>query len=598
MNGRSIRGRLAVVATAALWMVAAMPSAAAAGGPAASTAELAAKHATIEAHRASSTRLMAEMRSHVPAGHRARSARVSPFPASGTSLCVGSGAGCYATIQAALDAAHDGDTIRLGRGTFAGGITITKSVRLVGAGARATIIKGGGSVITIGEYGADVEPTVTITGVTITGGFAQSSPESMPFVGQEGVFALGGGVEIPPNADFSGGADVTITNSVITGNRVAPTQTVPSGLATCPGGSCPFALAAGGGIDSWGTLTLVDSTVSHNQAGAASGPASLASDAEAGGIKSWQGALTLVRTSVDDNVALAAGPNGRFADSGGVFVEGGSLSMVGSSVSHNSASLAASLPDSVDMLAIAGGLHIGGGVAATIRNSRFVGNAVSMTNTVGYATAFSGGLHADVDITASGIVISNNTVTRVRDGLRRRRLGCRRDGRHLQRGDHQRQQRHGHGDERLGDCPSGRLHLPRLAGQEPSSPATTSAPSSPNGGVWVVGGALVGDWGGISLASSTVSRNAATRQRARRQRPGRRHLRRRDRRTSRRPAEPDADQRDPEHGERERRRRRRGWRHLHRQCGHVHQQRDRAQPARSVRRVLNYPLTMEAPALG
>ena len=33
--------------------------------------------------------------------------------------------------------------------------------------------------------------------------------------------------------------------------------------------------------------------------------------------------------------------------------------------------------------------------------------------------------------------------------------------------------------------------------------------SSPNGGVWVVGGALVGDWGGISLANSAVSRNTA-----------------------------------------------------------------------------------------
>ena len=307
MNGRSIRGRVAAVAAATLWAAAAMPGGAAAGGPAGPTAGSAAQRAAIQAHHSSSTRLLAEMRSHLPAGHRARSPRVSLLPASGAALCVGSGSGCYATIQAALDAAHDGDTIRVGRGTFAGGITITKSVRIVGAGARATIIKGGGSVVTIGEFGADAEPTVTITGVTITGGYATSSPESVPFVGEDGVIALGGGVEIPPNADFSGGADVTITNSLINGNRVAAMQTVPYGPPPARMAPARSRCAAGGGIDSWGTLTLIDSTVSHNQAGAASGPASLASDAYAGGIKSWLGALTLVRTSVDDNVA----PRGR-----------------------------------------------------------------------------------------------------------------------------------------------------------------------------------------------------------------------------------------------------------------------------------------------
>ena len=508
MNGRPIRGRVAAVAAATVWAASAMLSGAAAAGPAASMTGQAAERVAMTAHHGAQERLLRELRSHVPAGHAGRSARVSLLPAAGANLCVGDGSGCYATIQAALDAAHDGDTIRVGRGTFAGGITITKSVRIVGAGARATIIKGGGSVVTIGEFGADAEPTVTITGVTITGGYATSSPESVPFVGADGVIALGGGVEIPPNADFSGGADVTITNSLINGNRVAAMQTVPYG-PPCPNGPCPFALAAGGGIDSWGTLTLIDSTVSHNQAGAASGPASLASDAYAGGIKSWLGALTLVRTSVDDNVALAAGPNGRYADSGGVFLEGGgSLSMDGSSVSRNSASLAASLPDSVDMLAIAGGLHIGGGVAATIRNSRFVGNAVSMTNTVGYATAFSGGLHADVDITASGIVISNNTVSASATGFASVDSGA----------------------GEMGATFSGAI----ISGNSVTATATNGwaialagasiyrgsldravitdnhvSASSPNGGVWVVGGALVGDWGGISLANSTVSRNTA-----------------------------------------------------------------------------------------
>ena len=387
------------------------------------------------------------------------------------------------------------------------GSPITKSVRLLGNGAASTVIKGGGSVITIGQYGAAVEPTVTISGVTITGGYATSSPESGPFVGLDGVIALGGGVEIPPNADFSGGADVTITKSVITGNRVAPTQTEPLGPPCPDGNACPFAWAIGGGIDSWGNLTLTDTVVSHNRAGAASGPASLASDAQSGGIQSWLGALMLVRTSVDDNVAAAAGPNGRYADGGGVFLDGGSLSMAGSSVSHNTASLAASLPDSVDLAAIAGGLHIGGGVAATIRNSRFTGNAVSMTNSVGYANAFSGGLHADADITASDVSISGNTVTA--------------SGTDFASGDS--------GAGEMGATFSGAIisgntvtitakngwaiggagasiYRGSLSGSVISGNHITA--SSPNGGVWVTGGALVGDVGGISLTNSAVSRNS------------------------------------------------------------------------------------------
>ncbi len=91
-----------------------------------------------------------------------------------STLCVGKKPGCYATIQAAVDAAHDGDTIKVGPGTYAGGISIGKSVRLAGAGAAATIIKGGGPVITIGSGGSN--PTVSIRGVTVTGGANDSSP--------------------------------------------------------------------------------------------------------------------------------------------------------------------------------------------------------------------------------------------------------------------------------------------------------------------------------------------------------------------------------------------------------------------------------------
>ena len=58
-------------------------------------------------------------------------------------LCVG-GSHCYATIQAALDAADSGATIRIGAGRFAGGVTINDDVHLRGVASSATRITGGG----------------------------------------------------------------------------------------------------------------------------------------------------------------------------------------------------------------------------------------------------------------------------------------------------------------------------------------------------------------------------------------------------------------------------------------------------------------------
>jgi hypothetical protein len=322
--------------------------------------------------------------------------------------------GCpFTQLEPALAAAKDGDTIKIAPGTYAGGVTIDVSVKLVGAGAGRTVISGGGPVLTIGTFGAQSEPTVSIDGVTITGGVTRSSPESVPFTGQEGVFAAGGGVEIPPNADFSGGATVRITNSIITGNRVAPTDTAPFG-PPCPSGPCPFAQAAGGGIDSWGTLTLENTTVSNNRVGSASGLSTLASDAVGGAIMNWLGPLAISGSIIHGNQASASGPNGRFAEGGAIHTFGSRLTLSNDSVTDNSAALAASLPNSVEQLANGGGIHITSSVsAATIRNTTVSGNSVTMTNTVGDATAFSGGVlvDLDVDFKMSNSVVADNSVS-------------------------------------------------------------------------------------------------------------------------------------------------------------------------------------------
>ncbi|HEY3953660.1 MAG TPA: hypothetical protein VGM53_09810 [Streptosporangiaceae bacterium] len=177
----------------------------------------------------------------------------APVSAATLTVCP---SGCqYTQISTAAAAARDGDTIRVGPGRYRGGVRIEASLRLAGAGPRSTVIAGGGHVVTVGAIGAAREPVVSISGVRITGGVARSSPVSAPFTGRGGVLAGGGGVEIPPQAISaegvpSGGATVVISGSVIDGNRADPAHTVPSGLPCAA--RCPFALAAGGGIESWG----------------------------------------------------------------------------------------------------------------------------------------------------------------------------------------------------------------------------------------------------------------------------------------------------------------------------------------------------------
>ena len=335
--------------------------------------------------------------------------------------------GCsYSQIGPAVAAAKSGDTIRVGPGTYLGGITINVSVRLAGAGAGSTIIRGGDHVLTIGSLGATSEPVVSISGVTITGGLARSSPESIPLFGKDGVAALGGGVEIPPQSlpatgPPANGAAVTISDSVITGNRADPARAIPLG-PPCPGGHpCPFAWALGGGIDSWGLLTLVNTAVSGNTAGAAALPG-IASDADGGGIFSAQGSLTMTDTIASGNRAIAASPNGRFAEGGAVFAGLGTgasdaLTVRNSITTGNSVSLTTDLPkfaggQLIELNANSGGIHVGDGVPTTVDNTALTNNSASAADPNGEAEAIDAAMIVgDSPLTMRNSTISGNRLT-------------------------------------------------------------------------------------------------------------------------------------------------------------------------------------------
>jgi len=328
-------------------------------------------------------------------------------PASAATVCVGNHGGCYRSLQTAVDAAHDGDTIRLGPGTYQGGVTIDASVQLRGAGAGATRIRGSGPVLTIGAPFAPDPPTVSISGVTISGGVTSSTiveGERRPQL------AWGGGVLIPPSAGGERGATVAIADSAIERNVAAPSATVSSQNVQCPDGQpCPFAGGYGGGIYNAGSLTLTRTAVAHNRNGTR--PGAVASDAEGGGIYST-GPLSLTDSQVVDNESHAFPPNARYATGGGILSESGGVTLRRSTVARNRAILESSWPASVDQQAVGGGMLMGDDSPATIERSQIVDNKLRAFNTVGDAIAFSGGVHGNFAVvTMLDSVVGSNHVT-------------------------------------------------------------------------------------------------------------------------------------------------------------------------------------------
>jgi hypothetical protein len=305
-------------------------------------------------------------------------AALPTFAATRSAPCVG-GSGCSATLQEAVDAAQDGDTITIGAGTFAGGVVVGKSVSLVGAGAGKSVIKGGGPVLTLGTPGAKTQPkAISIKGLTITGGVNRTIPQPW--------FALGGGIYIPEAGNKSVGATVTIEASVISGNRVEPSGTDPTaksyagvGWPSCPASvKCPRAFAGGAGIESHGNLTLIDTTVRDNRA------VTDTSFAGGGGIRGLSyGSLTLKHSVVTHNEAVATAPYGRWAWGGGIILDGGggqgAVTISDSVISDNSSLLTSTYPAGV--LANATGAafdfdeHQYGSV--TVTNTKITGNVSS-----------------------------------------------------------------------------------------------------------------------------------------------------------------------------------------------------------------------------
>lgn len=212
----------------------------------------------------------------------------------------------FCDVMDAVAAAADGDTIHIAPGAYFENVVIGKDLTLIGTGGeQVTILDGSGSGPVIRVVGA----SLSLAGLTITNGLTD----------------YGGGISA---LDFFGyGAQVSVRDSIITGNFVSP------------GGRS----ASGAGIFCFRvSLTLIDSTVTNNSAGLGTGGIhfdhgslhmtnSVVSGNSPGGIVA-SGEVTVVGSTIRDNVAFGVAV---FGDAYEPY-ERGTLTLTNTTVSGNS----------------------------------------------------------------------------------------------------------------------------------------------------------------------------------------------------------------------------------------------------------------------
>jgi hypothetical protein len=275
---------------------------------------------------------------------------------------------CYPSIQAAINAATDGDKVMIAPGTYQGSLSIGKNLTLHGAGAGETTITQASSesVITI-----DSGVSVTIRGVKVTGGYALVCTIP-PGGGPLDAIPSGGG------GGINNSGMLTLAESAVSGNlgflgggihnagaaTLHHSTVSENGAANC---GTPSDFDRGGnGIYNVGTLTLNESTVSRNGGYLGGGIRNIGiatvKGSNVSGNGAWygggignSGTLTLTDTTVTGNWAIYG--------AGGIYnLDQATLTLRNSAVSGNSA------------LGSGGGIYNAG--TATLYDSAVTGNEI------------------------------------------------------------------------------------------------------------------------------------------------------------------------------------------------------------------------------
>src|SRR5262249_17663719 len=251
-------------------------------------------------------------------GFEALEDRTVPSTLTVVTSAADSGAG---SLRAAIAAAASGDQIvfdhDLSGQTIiltSGELAITKSLDIEGLGADQLTISGNHASR---DFDVTANTTVTIAGMTITGGLAN---------GRAPVIASAGGAILNLG-------NLTLLSDVLSNNQAVgdPGQ---SALGRIGG-------ALGGALENLGTLTVASSVFPRNQSLGANGSIGSGAGGAGGGAIQNSGAASITDSQFTFNVAQAGsnntGPGGCATGTGGAVMNSASLTVAGSTFSHNQA---------------------------------------------------------------------------------------------------------------------------------------------------------------------------------------------------------------------------------------------------------------------
>ena len=187
-----------------------------------------------------------------------------PLAGSAATLCVNPGgtSGCFPTIASALVAAAPGDTISVAAGTYnEGGLVVTKSVNVTGAGADVTIVDGTGFNAAVFRYlGFPSFVTSTLSRLTIQHGRRGVDIGGSNTVTLDHVHVTRNGPGTGAGV-FNGASILRMDSSLVDYNSA----TDAGDIAGCDWGG-----ASGGGIASLcggGSNYITNSTIANNTSG-------------------------------------------------------------------------------------------------------------------------------------------------------------------------------------------------------------------------------------------------------------------------------------------------------------------------------------------
>ncbi len=219
------------------------------------------------------------------------------------------------TISNALSLTLPGDLIFVARATYHETLFIYFNLKIIGSGAKTTIVDGGGVNSQVVVVGSEPKVPVTLSGMTFRNGAGQED---------------GGGA-------YSCFGTLTVSDSVITGNRITSghgSYGYGAGIYNCPSSTLTLinttisnnSALIGGAICNGGTLTIKDSTVSGNVA-----------RQQMGGAIANYGTLTITNSTFSGNIARPSmlGSLGGGILNGGLFQSTGTLAINNSTLSGN-----------------------------------------------------------------------------------------------------------------------------------------------------------------------------------------------------------------------------------------------------------------------